>query len=244
MDHAPELHRSPAAAPPPAFNGALDDALHAPRPAGARGGYTAGGRPAPAWHVEPAAGVPGTALAAALDTLDWGVLIVDASLRVHHANRAARQRLRGCTVLALQQRSLEPARARDAEALRAAVRDAADRGLRTALVLQGLRLAVAPCDTEAAPGLAAVVLSRTQVCSALALQTLARQHGLTEAERSVLQALCQGRAPEEIARLHGVALCTVRTQVLGVRAKLGARSTRELLTLLAAVPPLAALVAD
>jgi DNA-binding CsgD family transcriptional regulator len=164
---------------------------------------------------------------------------------VHHANRAARQRLRCCTALALQQRSLQPARAHDAEALRAAVRDATGRGLRTSLVLpQGLRLAVTPCDTEAAPSLASVVLSRTQVCSTLALQTLARQHGLTEAERSVLQSLCQGRAPEEIARLHGVALCTVRTQVLGVRAKLGARSTRELITLLAAVPPLAALVAD
>jgi len=234
MESGQKLH-SPLQA---SLHGALHDTRPGPRPGRAA--------PAPAaWYGEPAPVVPGTALAAALDTLDWGVLIVDVALHVHHANRAARQRLRSCTALALQHRALQPARAHDAEALRAAVRDAAARGVRTALTLpQGLRLVVALCDTDAAPGLAAVVLSRTQVCSALALQALARQHGLTEAERTVLQALCQGHAPEAIARLHGVALCTVRTQVLGVRAKLGARSTRELLTLLAAVPPLAALVAD
>jgi DNA-binding CsgD family transcriptional regulator len=61
---------------------------------------------------------------------------------------------------------------------------------------------------------------------------------LTSAETAVLQALCAGLDPMEIARHNGVAVCTVRSQIGSVRAKTGAASIRELLCRIAALPPM------
>jgi DNA-binding CsgD family transcriptional regulator len=82
------------------------------------------------------------------------------------------------------------------------------------------------------------VLEKRQVCGQLSVQGFARCHGLTSAETAVLQALCDGLDPMEIARHNGVAVCTVRSQIGSVRAKTGAGSIRELLSRIAALPPL------
>jgi DNA-binding CsgD family transcriptional regulator len=82
------------------------------------------------------------------------------------------------------------------------------------------------------------VLEKRQVCGQLSLQGFARCHGLTSAETSVLQALCNGLDPMEIAQQNGVAVCTIRSQIGSLRAKTGVSSIRELLSRIAALPPL------
>lgn len=189
-----------------------------------------------------AAAVGGQALAAALDAVDYGVIVVDTELTIQHMNRVARQRLRRTPGLGVVGRQLQPGRTALGEKLLAAVAAAATRAVRSTLTVDPqLRLAVVPCHDAHS---AVLVLSRAEVCSDLALQALAREHRLTSAETSVLAALCQGQAPDQIAQRHGVALSTVRTQVLAARSKLGARSVREVLALLAHLPPLLPVVAE
>ncbi len=187
-------------------------------------------------------GAGGLALAAALDAVDYGVIVVDTDLRIQHLNRVAKQRLRRVTALRVASGHLLADRAQLGERLQASVLAAAVRGVRSTLTVDAqLKLAVVPCHDARS---AVLVLSRAQVCSRLALEALAREHRLTGAETTVLAALCQGAAPDQIAQRHGVALCTVRTQVISARGKLGARSTREMLAMLANLPPLVPVVAE
>jgi DNA-binding CsgD family transcriptional regulator len=62
--------------------------------------------------------------------------------------------------------------------------------------------------------------------------------GLTPAETRVLELLCAGVRPTEIAGRAGVAVSTVRTQIGSIRAKTGAASIRELVRQVAVLPPL------
>lgn len=190
----------------------------------------------------PEAHADGQALAAALDAVDYGVIVVDTDLNIRHMNRVARHRLRRSPGLCVAGHQLRAEWAPLGERLHAAVAAAALRSVRSTLTVDAqLRMAVVPChDAQSA----VLVLSRAQVCGRLALEALAREHRLTSAETSVLVALCEGEAPEQIAQRHGVALCTVRTQVLQTRSKLGARSTREMLAMLAHLPPLVPVVAE
>jgi DNA-binding CsgD family transcriptional regulator len=54
----------------------------------------------------------------------------------------------------------------------------------------------------------------------------------------VLEHLCGGVRPTEIAQRQGVAVSTVRTQIGSIRAKTGATSIRELVRQVAVLPPL------
>ncbi len=187
----------------------------------------------------------GAALAMALDAVDYGVVVVDTELHVQHLNRAARHRLLDTAGLALVGQRLQLDQPQLAERLRLAVARAVTRAVRSTLTVHAqLQLAVVPCDSAGPAPLAVLVLSRAQVCSRLALEALAREHKLTPAETSVLNGLSRGATPDQIAQRHGVALCTVRTQLVSARTKLGVGSTREVLTLLANLPPLVALVSE
>ena len=66
----------------------------------------------------------------------------------------------------------------------------------------------------------------------------AREHQLTAAEQQVLQSLCAGLQPQEIAQRHGVAISTVRTQIASVRAKTATESIRDLVAMVAQLPPM------
>lgn len=61
----------------------------------------------------------------------------------------------------------------------------------------------------------------------------AAAHGLTRAERDVLELLGQGLGPKQIAERRRASLNTVRSQLASLREKSGCRSQRELLTGLA-----------
>lgn len=207
---------------------------------------------APAAPVVPVALRP--LLAAALDEVDVGIALLDAQGGVLHLNHRARQWLEGgafpLQVLGGRLRTREPVLL---ARLHEALRDAAQRGLRRLLALDGYaapgppagpdehpapgparRVALVPLH----PGVVALIIGRTRPCEDLSLQCFAREHALTAAETRVLAALCSGRAPAEVAREQGVKLSTVRTQIGALRLKTGAPSITALVRLVATLPPM------
>ena len=91
---------------------------------------------------------------------------------------------------------------------------------------------------------ALLVLGRDELCGALELQLFAAMHKLSYAEGQVLRQLSLGLSPAQIAQRHGVAACTVLTQVAAVRAKTRSPSVRHLLAQLSRIPALLPTILD
>jgi DNA-binding NarL/FixJ family response regulator len=89
---------------------------------------------------------------------------------------------------------------------------------------------------------ALVLLGRDQRSPSLSLDFFAREHHITPAEVAVLRMLCEGRRPSDIAHTLGVAVSTVRTQVCSLRQKTGTCRTADLVRMVAALPPILALL--
>jgi DNA-binding CsgD family transcriptional regulator len=103
-----------------------------------------------------------------------------------------------------------------------------------------LSIAVVPLP-ETLPGGARptlVMLGKRALCERLSVQWFARSHQLTPAETRVLEGLCHGDSPNEIAQAQGVAISTVRTQIGSIRTKTGVGSIRGLVRRIGLLPPL------
>ncbi len=184
-------------------------------------------------------------LAAALNEIDYGVLLLDEDAQLLHVNRVARDELDESHPLQLLGRELRARAPEDVAPLGDALRQASRRGLRRLLTLgqkhrHPVGVSVVPlpalgCDER---GATLVILGRRQVGAELAVESFARIHGLTGGETRVLLALSHGDLPAEIAAAHEVAISTVRTQIGSIRQKTGAPSIRGLLRQVAALPPL------
>ena len=87
-------------------------------------------------------------------------------------------------------------------------------------------------------GVTLLVLGKRQVCAQLSVQGYARSVGLTPAGTRVLEQLCTGARPGQMAANAGVAVSTIRTQLGSIRIKTGAGSIRELVRQVAILPPL------
>lgn len=183
-----------------------------------------------------------------LDEIDYGLLLLagDAG-QVLHANHAARASLNAQHPLQLTGRELRARLQKDAAALHQALHAAAHRGLRRLLTIgegaQRAGIAVVPLpgvgSGPAHDGPATLlVLGRREVCGDLSVQGFAREHRLSPSEVQVLQALCEGCSPNEIAARHEVKIATVRTQIANIRAKTGAESIRDLVQQVARLPPM------
>jgi DNA-binding CsgD family transcriptional regulator len=178
-------------------------------------------------------------LALSLDHVGRGMLLVGNDAVVLHANRQALQALDGDFPLQLNGGRLTAAQPRDAELLDAALCGAFRRGLRRLVALDDGAVPVAVLPLGAEGGSTALVsLPRAPRTRDLALQSFARQYGLTEAETAVLEGLVSGEAPAEIAQRKQVRLSTVRTQIGQLRLKTGTSSIRTLLGRIAALPPM------
>lgn len=188
-----------------------------------------------------AAGAPWLALM--LDEIDYGMLLLGEEAQVLHANHAARAELDDGHPLLLCGGELRARRPQDAPALLDALQ-AARRGLRRLLTLGAAQasstVAVVPlvAGVGALPHATLLLLGKKRVCECLSVQCFARSHALTATETRVLEALCQGLEPREVAVQHGVGLATVRTQIGSIRAKTGAQSIRELVRRVAVLPPM------
>jgi DNA-binding CsgD family transcriptional regulator len=183
-------------------------------------------------------------MAAMLDEIDYGMLLVVDGMWVIHANHVARAELDDEHPLQMLGQQIRVRRTQDIAPLRDALADAATRGLRRLLTLGDERhrvsLAVVPLPSLRMKERPATLLvfGKHQVCEDLSMQWFARSHGLTQAEAQVLTGLCEGARPNDIAQRQGVAISTVRTQISSIRAKTGAQSIRDLARQVAVLPPL------
>lgn len=201
----------------------------------------------PSHQVPPAGHTPLAAwLTALLDQFACGLVLVDARAWVHYLNLAALQQLDGRLPLVMADQTLQARDREDQAPLRAALA-AAGQGQRRLVTLGSARLtlevSVVPLPGAGAPGTPdqagiLLVLGAPRTALALGVQDLARCVGLTPAETRVLDLLCAGLRPVEIANRLGVAISTVRTQIGGVRHKAGAGSIRSLVRQVAVMPPL------
>jgi DNA-binding CsgD family transcriptional regulator len=182
-------------------------------------------------------------LARMLDEMDHGMLLVTPEGAVRHANQPARRELARDACLGLEGSGVRATQRDQHAALTRALADAG-RG-RRCLVTLGcngpvLPVAVVPMGEEGRAGEALVllVLGKRQSCEALTVDFFARTQGLTTAEARVLRSLCEGLRPKEMAREFDVAVSTVRTQIMSIRAKTQTASIRDLVRRVTTLPPI------
>jgi DNA-binding CsgD family transcriptional regulator len=188
-------------------------------------------------------------MAGLLDAIDYGLLLLGADGTILYANRQAEAELDGLHPLRRLGSELRARRAADQSCLQAALAGALQ-GLRRLVTLgepgepgsPGRRasVSVVPLDPAAPAGAprTLLLLGKRHLCEPLSVQWFARAHALTPAETRVLEALCDGLDAREVAERHGVGIATVRTQIGAIRAKTGAESIRDLVRLVAALPPM------
>lgn len=187
-------------------------------------------------------GVTASLLAAMLDEVGHGVMLISSGLHLLHANHVARQDLDDeAHPLTIRGQSVGARSVIDGQELQRAV-VSAGRGLRSVLMLgQGadkVSLAVVPLATDEVDPPVLLCLGSRSVGEPLSLSCFARHHGLSPAERRVLEALCEGLEPRAIAVQFGVGLATVRTQIRSIRRKTEAADITTLVRMVARLPPL------
>ncbi|MFZ2652839.1 MAG: LuxR C-terminal-related transcriptional regulator [Burkholderiaceae bacterium] len=190
--------------------------------------------------------VRASVLSRLLDQIDYGMLLVTDSGAVRFANQQAWRELSRNGPLCIETGHLKTRLATDQETLRSALDEAA-RGLRRlvslrykgrALVVAVLPVASDDADRESGEALALLTFGKRSPCETLSVDFFARSHGLTGAEARILQALCIGKKPMEIADQSGVAISTVRSHVRSIRLKTQSGNLRELVQRLAVLPPI------
>jgi DNA-binding CsgD family transcriptional regulator len=210
-----------------------------------------GPRPGAALYLGPdrraASAALSTCLTRMLDEIDYGMLLISTDAQVLYLNHAARLELDGDHPLQLLGGSLRTQRAQDVAPLYDALAGA-QRGLRK-LVTMGSgvhRVCVSVVPLPAGSGqrredespATLLVLGKRQVCEQLSVQGFARSMQLTPAETRVLELLCAGVRPAQIAHQLDVAVSTVRTQIGSIRAKTGAASIGDLVRMVSVLPPM------
>lgn len=179
-------------------------------------------------------------LAQLMDELAYGVLIIDLTGRLLHANHAARQELARGHFLCLGGDTLRTCRLAQAKILQESLVKVAA-GKRSMVTFAGtsdatLTLAVLPLQGRTR---AALVFARASVCESLTLCFFARSHGLTHTEEHVLGILCQGYSAPQIAAEMKVAVSTIRSHVRSLCAKTYSSGVRQLVNRVATLPPVA-----
>lgn len=204
--------------------------------------------------IQPAAGLTGKStnmfsrgleqglLLRVLDEVDYGVLIIDEQGHLRHANHLARHELGSQRLIASHGGMLMGVNDKHSEQIQQALEQAL-RGQRRLLLLKEegkeLSLAFIPLShpLEADPPTVLVLLSRQSTCDNLAVRMYARSQNLSPTEEAVMMALCRGLSIPDIAREHGVAQSTVRSQIKALREKTGSSSIRNLLQRIHSLPP-------
>lgn len=213
---------------------ALLNPADAPRPAAAHGADWLAAEP----ETQPRAG--SRWLAALLDEVDLGLVVITRSGSLLFINRCAEQMLSSGAHPWASSRSghwqLTACSAELLEAVQATLTRGTRKMLRLSASAGGQLVAVLPFD--AAPDAALVNLGRPQVCEPLSIQCFAMSHQLTGCESQVLAHLCNGLRPADIARRQGVLVSTVRTQISALRAKAGCDSISALIRRVALLPPM------
>ena len=177
-------------------------------------------------------------LVAAVDRLAFGMAVLDVEGTVYFANTAAHAAIRR-TGWRFDEGRLEPPDEPQRAAWRRALADVclAERH-RLIEIETGASTLFASLSSahEGERNWAIVTFEREELCGPVELQMFSSRHGLTLAENQVLQRLCRGERPADIARRHGVARSTVLTQVAAIRSKTQRGSVLELMHKLSRMP--------
>ncbi len=186
---------------------------------------------------QPPNGLQAGMLANVLDEIDHGLLLVDLTGRIVHANYPARRELAAGRALATAGGMLTAPSGESQSRLRQALKDAAH-DCRSIVELahadEPLSLAFIPMGTPVDTVL--VMCNRRRGVESLTVQMFARARRLTKSEQNVLSQLCAGHGAEEIAALQGIQLSTVRTHIKNVRQKTGSTSIREIVQRVSRMP--------
>lgn len=185
-------------------------------------------------------------MAAVLDEVDYGLMLLSADGLVAHANHAALRELGSTHPLELRSRRLRAREAQEQQSLSDALEAARHRGVRCLLNLGSsearLGLSIVPLPValsrQASGNAVLLTLQRTQLVEKLSVGAFARARGLSQREEEVLTALCEGLRPTQIAERMGVAVATVRSHVHNLKEKTHCRSMVELVKQVALLPPL------
>lgn len=177
-----------------------------------------------------------------LDEIDHGLVLLDLTGRILHANHPARRELSLARALRNGQGLLCAGQAASQQKIRQALKDA-ERDCRSIIELdhdgESLSLAFIPLAAVHGGGVidtVLVILSRRAGCETLTMQMFARSRHLTRAEQNVLARLCDGHGAEEIACLEGIRMSTVRTHIKNVRQKTGSSSIRDVVHRVSRMP--------
>ncbi len=203
-------------------------------------------------------------MARMLDAFDYGVALVDSAGRTRFVNTVARRACTGSHPLTWDGEDLKAQRTEDAQLLAMAVEAACRKGLQRMILLgqrgdRTVAVSVVPVDAHAGDTRdtgargdalrwhaartdptrwAMLILGKSRICDVLTIDAFARLYSLTSAECRVLRLLCGGDVPRGIARLLGVTVATVRTQIGVMRAKVGVASMAALINMVSTLPPM------
>lgn len=201
------------------------------------------GTAAQAGRQPPAPKGPGAAmLMRMLDEIDYGVLVLDGQGQIQHTNHLARHELASARLVMVRGNALLGSTTEHSALIQQGL-DHACRGQRKLVLLEHdnreLSLAFIPLShpLEAESPTVLVLLQRQSTCDNLAVRMFARNKGLSPSEESVMIGLCRGLGVPEIAKEHGVAESTVRSQVKSLREKTGCSSIRRLMQRVTSLPP-------
>jgi DNA-binding CsgD family transcriptional regulator len=180
-------------------------------------------------------------LARVLDEIDHGLLLVDLTGRVLHANHRARRELTAGRTLRSDDGLLSAAQPAALVRIRKALKDA-QHDCRSIVEIEHatepLSLAFIPLGGQAGAPIDTVLVmcSRGAGVETLTIQMFAHAKRLTKAEQGVLAQLCAGQRAEQIACLQGVCVSTVRTHIQKVRQKTGSGSIHEIVQRVSRMP--------
>ena len=186
-------------------------------------------------------------LAAMLDEIDYGLVVLDHEATILLANQLARDELARGTWIGETGNRLsgcgQGGAALDGQALNQAVR-----GRRSLISLGSradtLNLSFVPLLSQGGAAVrhpmspaTLVAFGKRTVCELLTLRMYGDLHGLSGAENQLLPAISCGLSADAIARQQHVAVSTVRSQLHSIRTKTGVNSVRALMARLMKLPP-------
>lgn len=181
-------------------------------------------------------------LALLFDELSYGVIVIGKQRRVLFANEAALRELERCGVLLVCDGELRALSLIDGKTLYAALLQAAA-GKRSLIKLaasgMALTLSVVPLrgPRAAEPDAIALFFARGELCDSGMFTFFTRSYSLTPTEEQVLVLLCRSLGTPDIALQLKVAVSTVRSHVRSLCTKTGSSGARELVNLVASLPP-------
>lgn len=186
--------------------------------------------------------------AAALDAYAFGAVVCDGEGRIAYANAAARtDALCGAGIVFLAGNRVSTVDRRDAEPLARLVRETSLGGagglmrLTDRAGLPGLLALVSPLPRRHAAdraGQILISLRRTSGNASFTKAMLMRAFRLSPAQAEIAIALYEGTPVEEIASRRNVKMTTMRTHLAEILLRTGAENLRDLVRLLATIPPL------